>query len=460
MNTNNEKSRTKSDFNTSSNKDDRSSNASLQASSPYPSRSSLSSADNNILENVLILQGGGSLGAFGCGVFKALANNNIKLDIIAGTSIGGINAAIIAGSKDAKHPEHLLEQFWLELSESFVDLDKFTLPYSASLLPKFVEGLLLPSTNYYSYFPTTSSSDQEKNYSYSTTRNANEHAIKMKQLRSFYSSAIFGNDKMFKPRWRQETALITDSEYFAPQKWTYMYDLSPLVKTLEKYIDYDKLKPNGKPKSSPRLILTAVNILTAEPLTFDSYKQQITPKHILATSAYPLYNFPWIEVEDGVYAWDGGLLSNTPLREVIDYASPVNDKRILVVENYPKRVNILPKNLPEVYHRARDIMFSDKTEHNVTMSRVITRYLNYIEELYQLIETHMDLTKVDPKQLKRIRKKYKKYKQERGAEIKDIVYITRDEPFPHMYENADFSPETIKNLIKEGEMKTIQALKG
>jgi hypothetical protein len=34
------------------------------------------------------------------------------------------------------------------------------------------------------------------------------------------------------------------------------------------------------------------------------------------------------------------------------------------------------------------------------------------------------------------------------------------EAFPHMYENADFSTETIKNLIKEGEMKTIQALKG
>ena len=83
--------------------------------------------NNNRLENVLVLQGGGSLGAFGCGVFKGLANNNIKLDIIAGTSIGGINAAIIAGSKDTKHPEHLLEQFWLELSESFVDLDKFTL---------------------------------------------------------------------------------------------------------------------------------------------------------------------------------------------------------------------------------------------------------------------------------------------------------------------------------------------
>jgi NTE family protein len=455
MNKNNGKRGKKSDPpNTLSNRDNSSSNASLLPPSSSSSlRSSLLSPTNNRLENVLILQGGGSLGAFGCGVFKTLANSNIKLDIIAGTSIGGINAAIIAGSKDAKHPELLLEQFWLELSESFVDFDKVTLPSSASL-PKFIEKLLLvlPSNNYYyhHHFPTASS--EQENYS---TIKANERAIKMKQLRSFYSSAIFGNDKMFKPRWRQETAL-TDPEYFAPQNWTYMYDLAPLVKTLEKYIDYNKLKPNGNPTS--RLILTAVNVLTADPLTFDSSKQQITSKHILATSAYPLYNFPWIEVEDGVYAWDGGLLNNTPLREVID-ASPVNDKRIFLVENYPKRVNALPKNLPEVYHRARDIMFSDKTVYNVRMSKVITLYLRYIEELYQLIET-LDLTKVDPKQLKRIRKKYKKYKQERGAEIKDIFYITRDEPFPHMYENADFSPETIKNSIKEGEMKTIQALKG
>jgi NTE family protein len=446
MKINNEKMITKSQADTSSNKDKIDKHSDRTVSS---SRSS-SEDNNNRLENVLVLQGGGSLGAFGCGVFKALANNNIKLDIIAGTSIGGINAAVIAGSKDKKHPEHLLEQFWLELSESFVDLDKNTLHSSASL-PKFVEDMLLPAGYYYN-FPTASSSKQE---SYSTT-NTNEHAIKMKQIRSFYSSAIFGNDKMFKPRWLHENA-FSDPEYFTPTKWTYMYDHSPLVKTLEKYIDYDKLKPNGNPNA--RLILTAVNVLTAEPLTFDSSKQQITSKHILATSAYPLYNFRWIEVEDGVYAWDGGLLSNTPLREVLD-VSPVNDKRIFLVENYPKRVNALPKNLPEVYHRARDIIFSDKTEHSVTMSKVITLYLNYIEELYQLIESRMDLTKVDPKQLKRIRKKYKKYKQERGAEIKNIFYITREEPFPHMYENADFSPETIKNSIKEGEMKTIQALKG
>src|SRR5215207_9505125 len=72
---------------------------------------------SDTIENVLILQGGGSLGAFGCGVFKALANSNIKIDIVAGTSIGGLNASIIAGSKREDHPEKALEQYWLELGE-------------------------------------------------------------------------------------------------------------------------------------------------------------------------------------------------------------------------------------------------------------------------------------------------------------------------------------------------------
>lgn len=416
-----------------------------------PNSGSQAASDDNTIENVLVLQGGGSLGAFGCGVFKAIANNNIKVDIIAGTSIGGINAAIIAGSKDKEHPEEALERFWLELSESFVDLDKIIPPPSSSV-PDFVEKMLSQSSTYFYDGVATALSADEK-ISISKTY-PDERDIKMRQFRSFYSSAIFGNEKMFRPRWLHETAL-SDPEFFTPQNWTYIYDHTPLVKTLENYINYDKLRPDGNPNS--RLILTAVNILNAQPLTFDSSKEQITPKHILATSAYPLYNFRWVEVEQGIYSWDGSLLSNTPLREVID-ASPVNDKRIFLVENYPKKVDLLPKNLPEVYHRARDIMFSDKTEHSVTMSKVITMYLKYIDELYDLIENHIDLSKVDQEQLKKIRRKYKKIKRERGAEIKDIIYITRDESFPHMNENADFSPKTIKESIKMGEMKMLEVL--
>src|ERR671915_1310719 len=124
-------------------------------SSTVSSSSSRSSFDNNNrLENVLILQGGGSLGAFGCGVFKSLVNHNIKIDIVAGTSIGGVNAAIIAGSKNEEHPEQLLEEFWLELSDSYVDLKKPDLSYFG--LPHFIAESL--SRYYYSY-PVLGSKD-------------------------------------------------------------------------------------------------------------------------------------------------------------------------------------------------------------------------------------------------------------------------------------------------------------
>ena len=397
-----------------------------------------SSSDyHEVIENVLILQGGGSLGAFGCGVFKALCQKGIKLDIVAGTSIGSVNAAIIAGGKNVTHTEQLLEEFWLELAENFVDLDSFT-PFSP-----YLEQLTANSR----YFPSIS---QQSN-------NESERMIeeyRNKAIKSFFSSAMFGNDKMFKARWRPEYA-FTDPEYFQPAKWTYLYDLSPLAKTLERYIDYNKLKPDGNPNS--RLIMTAVNVLTAEPLTFDSSRLKITPKHILASCGYPAYNFPWVEVEKGIYAWDGGLLSNTPLREVID-SSPVNDKEIFLVENYPKKINALPNNLAEVYHRTRDIIFCDKTLRTVAISKAITRYLRYIDELYQMIEDSTDMTKVDKGELEKIRRKYKKYKIDTGAEIKGVHYISRDEPVHSFYENADFSPKAIRDSIKQGELKTTQIL--
>jgi NTE family protein len=389
------------------------------------------------IENVLILQGGGSLGAFGCGVFKALANSNIKIDIIAGTSIGGLNASIIAGSKGEDPPEKTLEQYWLELGEDS----------AANLNSPFLEWLarypILTPPPLPSPTPTTGHS-------------AMTHISQFKSVMSFYSSAIYGNNKIFVPRWRPEFA-FSDPQYFTPDKWTYMYDHSPLVKTAEKYIDYNKLQPNGK--SNSRLIITAVNVMTAEPLIFDSAKQQITSKHILAATGYPSYYFPWAEVEEGVYAWDGSLLSNTPLREVID-ASPVKDKRVFLVENYPKRCDALPDNLLEVQHRARDIMFSDKTIHNVQMSKTITYYLRLINDLYKMLEDHFSSEKKeDIEKFEKIRARYKKVSEEHGAEIKRVHYITRSEPFPSLYENADFSAETIKASIKDGELKTNQILR-
>ena len=66
-------------------------------------------------ETVLILQGGGSLGAYECGVYKSLHNRGIKFDIISGTSIGAINATIITCAKN--DPMKDLESFWLDLAD-------------------------------------------------------------------------------------------------------------------------------------------------------------------------------------------------------------------------------------------------------------------------------------------------------------------------------------------------------
>ena len=379
------------------------------------------------IENVLVFQGGGSLGAFGCGVFKAIANNKIKIDIVAGTSAGGINAAIVAGSVAKDHPERALEEFWLELAENSVNL---THPVMDWLYDKSRGSLVAAAEN---HLPTTD---------------------EVNALSSTLSSILYGNDKFFVPRWRADYAL-KDPEYYNPLKWTYIYDHFPLVKTLEKYVDYSGLQPGGSPNA--RLIMTAVNVLTSESLTFDSSKQKINPKHILATTGYPSDNFPWIEVEKGVYAWDGSLLSNTPFSEVID-ASPVIDKRLFLVENYPRRVDKLPDNLGEVYHRTRDIIVSDKSQQSIKMAKVITRYLKYIEELYQIIDRNIDPARIDKKQLEKIHHTYTKMKRERGAEIKNIFRIIRDEPSPRFYENTDFSVKAIKDSIQDGESKTNQIL--
>ncbi len=292
---------------------------------------------------------------------QSICKKNVKFDIIAGTSIGGINGAIAAGSRNDT-PEKDLEDFWLDLAQSSYNIipDIFTFDF-----------------DYQKY----------------------QARLKRSPAASM-NAAFFGVPSFFIPRWfnfnTPNSNLSQLEEYVQPPwKWTYIYDKSALRNTIEKYIDFKKLSPNAHQNdantsnsnnnTNSRLIITAVDVLTAEPLIFDSYKKPIEMKHLLATIGYPQYGFPWVEVSDGTFAWDGSLLSNTPIREVM-VASPSKDKNIFVVENYPKKVEKLPTNMSEVMSRAKDIMFSDKTQSLEKMSRLITRHVNLIEALYAVFE--------------------------------------------------------------------------
>ncbi|OLD32109.1 MAG: hypothetical protein AUI61_03490 [Thaumarchaeota archaeon 13_1_40CM_2_39_13_2] len=356
---------------------------------------SLSQKENKKLsfETVLILQGGGSLGAYECGVYKALNKHGIKFDIVAGTSIGAINAAIIAGAKN--DPVKDLENFWLDIAEYLTPpgLPDNVRPYFASM-----------------------------------------------------NSAIWGNPKLFLPKW-----FLPSPDYFFPFLWPYLYDLRPLKNTLNEYVDFKKIREQKR----PRLIITSTDVENAKPSVFDSMYDNIMADHILACAGYPFYGISWTQI-NGKYLWDGTLLSNTPLREVID-ASPKHDKRVYIVDVFPDKQHELPRNMIEVWHRARDIMHADKTLHNLRMSRVINRYLSLVREMYEIL-IKVPLDDNSKAKISRIEQEYQKLAGERGAIIDQIVRIQRQEDSHFLFEDADFSITTIKQLIEKGERDAAEKL--
>lgn len=342
-------------------------------------------------EMVLILQGGGSLGAYECGVYKTLEKNGIVFDVVAGTSIGGINAGIIAGAKDGSAASSL-EAFWREVAEYLTSswLPDSMRPFSASM----------------------------------------------------YSAAM-GNPKVFFPMWLSLLRNhVYDPMFFFKQP--FLYDLSPLKKTLDRYIDFSKINN----KSKPRLIITSTDIKRSEAVTFDSLHQTIDIDHLTASAGFPFYGIAWTEKE-GKYLWDGSLLSNTPLREVI-YSSPKRDKKVYIVNLFPRIEERLPENMLDSLHRARDILYSDRTSHNIKMSKVISRYLLLLKEMYELL-SQAKLNEECKARLRELSEEYHKLADERGPIIREIVRIERKEEVPFIFEDADFSIATIRKLIKEGE---------
>ena len=253
-----------------------------------------------------MLQGGGALGAYQAGVFEALSEVYREPTWVAGISIGSINAALIAGNKAASRITRLRE-FWELVS-------------SANQPPALATSAAIRET-------------------------LNEA--------SATNGMVFGVPGFFAPRFPpapfQARGTLEAISY---------YDTAPLQQTLERLVDFDLIN-----SGSVRLSVGAVNVRTGNFQYFDSAKQRIDVRHIMASGALPP-GFPPVEI-DGEHYWDGGLVSNTPLQYVLD--QPGKRRRVVFQVDLFAATGALPTTLAEVTEREKDIRFSSRTRLNTTM---------------------------------------------------------------------------------------------
>ncbi|HEY0294725.1 MAG TPA: FAD-dependent oxidoreductase [Bordetella sp.] len=321
-------------------------------------------------QTVLILQGGGALGAFECGVVKALEEHRIFPDIVAGISIGALNGAIIASNPGKSTA--VLEAFWRDLQVA-----------SSPALPQPLRRAMT--------------------------------AMQILQ---------FGVPNFFRPRWLP----MLGEPWTAPWAWTSFYDVSPMRRLIEKYVDFAALK------SSPvRLLVGAVNVLTAELRVFDSYVDDLTPDHILASGSLPP-GFPWTFV-DGVPYWDGGVISNSPLDLVVDRCGP-DGKRVFIVDLFAGQ-KALPANMMEILARRDEIVYSERVRSDLRQRELKDAYRDLVDSILQDVEPgQRDRIKLRPAYIQLMGD---------GAQMHITRFVRKgapDEPSSRDYDFSDVSIQT------------------
>ncbi|KJK23034.1 membrane protein [Burkholderiaceae bacterium 16] len=259
---------------------------------------------------VLVLQGGGALGAYQAGIFAGFADCGLMPDWVAGVSIGAINAALIAGNAPERRVERLSE-FWDRMSAH------------APFIPPAYLDPWRPMLNVF----------------------------------SAASSVTFGVPGFFTPR--------VPPPFLAPDgsiEALSFYDTRPLKATLEKLVDFDLIN-----RKDVRLSLGSVNLRSGNSVYFDNAQMQIGPEHVMASGALPP-GFPPVEVNGELY-WDGGIVSNSPLWYIVDENFRLG-ALVLQVDVF-SGAGEMPQNLRQVQERVKDIQYASKTRFNTTRVREI-----------------------------------------------------------------------------------------
>jgi NTE family protein len=455
-------------------------------------------------QRALIFQGGGSLGAYEAGAYKAfyeLASERDKIigrkdkplfDIVAGTSIGAMNASVLVSYVKEKKTwrgsaERLIE-FWEHLTtESVVDK-----------MPGFTQWW-----DYWHYL--------------------NNVVATSESARRYYNTKQFilkGVPNVFKP-----SQTLTDKTFLDPSNVWYIYSNGPLKQSLENFAKFPIA--TSYEKKEPRLLLVAVDVQEGNTVVFDSYEKPdgshkteygrygmkyshngnegfehvirynngIEVEFVLASGSVPVnYDYTKLMVEDYSnkhkiksenrnekksrrktinkkerYFWDGGIIANTPLREAImehrkywHYVrkSEVPLLRAFIINVHPIKQEYLPANYDGVVDRKNDLTYHDRTWFDERMAIMVTDYVNIIKKLIKLADDNKIRKELVDNILQQqaLTRNFMTGKHFTYADLTEymvsvdlVVRVERKNDI-HTIANKtfDFSNTTIRQLIKDG----------
>lgn len=240
------------------------------------------------------------MGAYQAGACQALHEAGLEPDWVAGVSIGGINAALIAGNPPERRLGRLRE-FW--------------------------ETVTAPQTWVYPI--------------------EGDEAGRARNDWSSLEAMMFGQPGFFLPN--------IPNPWISPRgahSATSFYDSAPFRETLVRLVDFDLIN-----QRSTHYAAGACNVLNGNFHYFDNEKTKIGPEHVLAIGALPPA-LPMVQIGSDWY-WDGGLVSNTPLQHLLEHAR-CHSMLVLQVDLFSAR-GVLPRDLFDVIVREKDIRYSSRT---------------------------------------------------------------------------------------------------
>lgn len=460
----------------------------------------------------VIFQGGGAIGAYAAGVYavlyfwmkKDILDDENVFDIVAGTSAGAINACIIVSHVIRNKDSGKLSR-WQGSVKSLLDFW-----YESSSSPNFTKWR--PFFSYsWPFFP-----DEYQWVSVWDNMNTGDIA-KGEAARRYYSAKEFlyrGAPNVFSVDTKESDNKFFDNFWPVTNEW-YRYNNHQLKESINAHASF----PIHTSPTDPRLLMVAVDVGQGEQVTFDSHSYEVEygydekgkkhvklvfskglmPEHVMASASVPVhydyaiiprdydYNKSEFDMEfeamnagdddiDYRKFWDGGILSNTPLREVIQAhqdskaatPAPPLPLKIYIVDVWPsvKRYKVASDH-DGVINRKNDLIYQDKTFYEEKVTHLIPDFNSLVHELQTLalknnlqIDLQNILNTYCPKSRERDGKP-RKYGQLIGN-IFDID-ITRIERTPDDDEISskwcDYSKQSIRNLITQGMEDTCRVLR-